>query len=160
MLVAYCSRRGSRDPEGIAAETISLAWTQRENLDLKQCRPWLVATARNLLMNEYRARNRSVPMEPEAIAQIDSRRQLDYEVESPSQRLNEALESLTVDDREAILLVVWDELTPANAARSLGIRPATFRVRLHRARARLKKALEETETSPTGTTELRVEENA
>ena len=160
MLVAYCRRRGSHDPEGIAAETISIAWAQREKLDLNKCRPWLLTTARNLLYDEYRARNRVVPMEPEAIARIDSRQVPDYEVESHNPNLSRALTTLSPEDREAILLVAWEELTPANAAKSMGLRPATFRVRLHRARGRLKKALEESGASQVGATELTPEESA
>jgi len=53
-----------------------------------------------------------------------------------------ALRSLSVQDREALLLVAWEDLTPAGAAASLGISPAAFRVRLHRARRRLVYELE------------------
>ncbi|MGI8803161.1 MAG: sigma factor-like helix-turn-helix DNA-binding protein [Solirubrobacteraceae bacterium] len=40
-------------------------------------------------------------------------------------------------DREALLLVAWEGLEIADAARVLGCRPATLRMRLHRARRRL-----------------------
>jgi RNA polymerase sigma-70 factor (ECF subfamily) len=52
----------------------------------------------------------------------------------------EALERLArLDDqhREALLLVSWDGLTNDQAATVLGIKPATFRRRLSRARAAL-----------------------
>ena len=159
MLVAYCRRRGSRDPAAIADETIALAWEQKEKLDFRRCRPWLLTTARNLLFDEYRARRKSFPMDPGEIVQADPREEPDYEVETLDHQLGQALEALSVSDREAILLVAWEELTPAEAARSMGIRPATFRVRLHRARSRLKKALEEPETTPLEKPGLRVEEN-
>jgi RNA polymerase sigma-70 factor (ECF subfamily) len=51
------------------------------------------------------------------------------------------LRSLSPLDREALLLVAWEDLTPAQAARSLGIKPTAFRVRLLRARRRLKAKL-------------------
>ena len=38
------------------------------------------------------------------------------------------------------MLVNWEGLTPSEAARVLGERPATFRVRLHRARSRFRHA--------------------
>ena len=47
------------------------------------------------------------------------------------------------DVREALLLIAWDDLTPALAAESLGISQTAFRVRLHRARRRLTDLLAE-----------------
>ncbi|MFT3954774.1 MAG: sigma-70 family RNA polymerase sigma factor [Piscinibacter sp.] len=109
---------------------IAIAWSRREELNLKHCRPWLIATARNLLSDEYRARRRSIPTEPNALAKVDPRQEPDFEVESLDPELGRALDLLSPSDREAILLVAWEELTPAEAARSMGIRPATFRSRL------------------------------
>ena len=45
-------------------------------------------------------------------------------------------------DREALLLVAAGELATAEAARVLGISPSAFKMRLHRARARLRDLLE------------------
>jgi len=45
-----------------------------------------------------------------------------------------ALAELPPNDREALMLVNWEGLTPAEAAHVLGESPAAFRVRLHRAR--------------------------
>ncbi len=44
------------------------------------------------------------------------------------------LASLNDDQREALLLVSWDGLSPKEAAEVLGLRPAAFRKRLSRAR--------------------------
>jgi RNA polymerase sigma-70 factor (ECF subfamily) len=43
-----------------------------------------------------------------------------------------------------LLLVAWEQLTPAQAAAVLGVPQGTARSRLHRARAALRLALEET----------------
>jgi RNA polymerase sigma-70 factor (ECF subfamily) len=56
--------------------------------------------------------------------------------------LASALRSLSPLDREALLLIAWEDLTPSQAARALRINPAAFRVRLLRARRRLRAALE------------------
>ena len=56
--------------------------------------------------------------------------------------LPEALAALSHLDREALLLVAWEDLTPTQAAHALGINPVAFRVRLHRARRRCSSALD------------------
>jgi predicted DNA-binding protein (UPF0251 family) len=58
--------------------------------------------------------------------------------EGPATR---ALSSLNRLDQEVLLLVAWDGLDRAQAARVLGITTGLFSVRLHRARRRLKRAL-------------------
>jgi RNA polymerase sigma-70 factor (ECF subfamily) len=57
--------------------------------------------------------------------------------------LREALATLKPIDREALLLTAWEDLSIDRAARAAGCTQATFHVRLHRARKRLAKALEE-----------------
>ncbi|MFL5982387.1 MAG: sigma factor-like helix-turn-helix DNA-binding protein, partial [Gaiellaceae bacterium] len=56
--------------------------------------------------------------------------------------LHAALLALSPLDREALLLVAWEDLTAAQAARALGINATAFRVRLLRARRRLRSLLE------------------
>ena len=52
-----------------------------------------------------------------------------------------ALTWLSEDDRELLTLVAWHGLSTREAARVVGCSPATFFVRLHRARRRLQEAL-------------------
>ncbi len=82
------------------------------------------------------------PVDPSTI-EIATEQVPDFIVDSLSPDIDRALASLEPLDREALLLVAWEELTPKEAAESLGIRPATFRVRLHRARRRFEEALGE-----------------
>jgi RNA polymerase sigma-70 factor (ECF subfamily) len=56
--------------------------------------------------------------------------------------LREALARLSESDRELLLLIAWEGLSPAQAAAAMGVSAATVRVRLHRARRRLARALE------------------
>lgn len=52
-------------------------------------------------------------------------------------RLEVSLARLTLQDREALLLVANEDLTPSDAAIALGLTPEAFRKRLQRARERL-----------------------
>jgi RNA polymerase sigma-70 factor (ECF subfamily) len=112
----YAARRGSPDPEALAAETMAIAWRRLDRVPADDPRPWLFVTARNLLMAERRR---------EAHRTIADR----------------ALEALAERDREALVLIAWDGLTPAQAAATLGITPVAFRVRLLRARRRFERLL-------------------
>jgi RNA polymerase sigma-70 factor (ECF subfamily) len=63
----------------------------------------------------------------------------------------EALASLPERDAEALTLVTWHGLTPADAAEVVGCSTRAFTVRLSRARQRLVKALQSADTPPSGT---------
>ena len=52
------------------------------------------------------------------------------------------MDRLGEDERAVLELVAIDELTVAEAAAAVGVRPVTARVRLHRARRRLRGELE------------------
>lgn len=134
-LVAYARRRGARDPEAIAAEAMAVAWRRLADVPVDDARPWLIATTRNLLLNDRR-RNRAaavgLDMVEVAAAEEPLSPGLDLEPD-----LAAALQALSEPDREALLLIAWEDLTPSQAAQSLGIKPSAFRARLHRARHRL-----------------------
>lgn len=55
--------------------------------------------------------------------------------------LREALASLSPLDREVLLLVAWEELDHSQAAAAMGWSKTNFRLRLHRARKRLRQRL-------------------
>jgi RNA polymerase sigma-70 factor, ECF subfamily len=55
----------------------------------------------------------------------------------------EALAALRAADREVLMLVCWEGLDSARAARVLGTTSVAVRLRLHRARRRLSQLLTE-----------------
>lgn len=72
-------------------------------------------------------------------------------------RLAGALARLSESDRELLLLIAWDGLSPAEAAAVLDIKPATARVRLLRARRRLTQALSRERSDPATCSSLSME---
>ena len=137
-ITAYARRRGSADADGLAAEVMMIAWRRLADVPKDDPLPWLYGTARNLVLTEARrsARIAATGSLPPEVAEAPISSELDPE-------LADALRSLAGTDREALLLVAWEDLTPTQAARALGINPAAFRVRLFRARRRLRAVLEE-----------------
>jgi RNA polymerase sigma factor (sigma-70 family) len=57
-------------------------------------------------------------------------------------QLRSALSVLSPAERDLLLLVAWEELSPREAAKALGISPVAARSRLHRARRRALQALQ------------------
>ena len=140
-VTAYARRRGSRDPDGIAAEAMTIAWRRLDDVPADDPLPWLYGTARNLVLAEAR---RSAPTAPAAL----EAEHVDQPPVELDPTLDRALRELSQLDREALLLVAWEDLTPGQAAKALGISPVAFRVRLLRARRRFRTSLEEAQASP------------
>ena len=114
--------------------------------------PWLFTVARNVHVTWCRAR----AVERRAAATLDLW-PAENAAESPfaqtaghelGRRLERALASLSVDAREALLLVGVEGLTPSEAAAVCGVSPEAMRQRLKRARALLAGRLDEQEPSP------------
>jgi RNA polymerase sigma factor (sigma-70 family) len=61
-----------------------------------------------------------------------------------------AVRALPAAEREMLLLIAWEQLTPAEAAQALGVPQGTARSRLHRGRAALRLALSEHDAHQTG----------
>ena len=133
---AYARRRGSADPEAVGAEVMAVAWRRLADVPTDDARPWLFATARNLLLAEWRQRQ---PLSGGRSSEPEAWPASEPVVLDPA--IAAALRTLSVSDREALLLIAWEDLSPKLAARTLGIGAGAFRVRLHRARRRLRDAL-------------------
>ncbi|MFY0405438.1 RNA polymerase sigma factor [Solicola sp. PLA-1-18] len=108
-------------------------------------RAWVFGIARNTVLMEHRQRSRRTratdragrrrDLQPDAIenatARLDAQRQ--------ARDLYRRLDTLSAGPRAVFELVVLDELSVAEAAAVLRIKPGTPRVRLHRAHQALSK---------------------
>jgi RNA polymerase sigma factor (sigma-70 family) len=126
--------------DDLAAETFTVAFDARARYDLARpdARPWLFGIATNLLRRHRRSELRElhalarsgVPSDPGTAG--DAERRLDAQAAGPL--LAEALASLEVRDRDALLLFAWGELGYEEIAGALEVPVGTVRSRLHRAR--------------------------
>jgi RNA polymerase sigma-70 factor, ECF subfamily len=135
-IAAYARRRGAQDAESIAGEAMAIAWRRLADVPKDDARPWLIATTRNLLMAERRRDPQAHHHELDGLEIAAPEELLSPDLDLDPE-LAAALRALSDQDREALLLIAWEDLTPTLAAASLGITAAAFRVRLHRARRRL-----------------------
>jgi RNA polymerase sigma-70 factor (ECF subfamily) len=107
-------------------------------------RAWLFGIARNVIAHDHRRQRRRL----ELVQRIQGHRLLDEDAigrieerlaaEGEARSLLRALASLPERSRAVVELVDIDGLAVDEAAGVLGIRPGTARVRLHRARARIR----------------------
>jgi|SRR5580693_5399386 RNA polymerase sigma factor (sigma-70 family) len=147
---AYLARRGGRDAaDDLLAEVWVRAYAARKHYDQQweDARPWLYGIARNVLREHWR-RAGTARADDEftrrAAAAEDPWPDIDARLDAAAElsRLRQALARLAAADREVLLLVTWEGLTPAEAAVALSIPPGTARSRLHRARETMRQFLD------------------
>jgi RNA polymerase sigma-70 factor, ECF subfamily len=109
---------------------------------------WLYGIARNVVAGERRRSGREqratrrLPASAELIEADDLARLHErIDAEAASRRLYAAMDRLSEGERAVLELVVLEGLSASEAAKALGIRPVAARVRLHRARGRLRQEL-------------------
>ncbi len=147
----YLSRRvGAEIADDLVAEAFLVLWEQRDRVDLggAAARPWLYGVATNLLKRHRRGEERRL----RAMARAGGRRATADEIDvRVADRADAALLAgavtgmltrLRPEERDVLLLSAWADLTPSEIAAALDVPVATVRTRLHRARARLRKAVE------------------
>lgn len=145
-LHGYLARRAGAEADDLLNEVWLAAFASRASFDTARgtARAWLFGIARHVFLAHLR---RLPPAEPrigscpgeadDGWDRVDER--LAADAARPA--LRRALGVLTPGDREVLLLVAWEQLTPAEAAATLGIPAGTARSRLHRARAQLRTEL-------------------
>jgi len=108
---------------------------------------WLYGVARNVVLSErrrqakeHRARQRISGrrlLAADDIARLEEK----IDAEAGGRSLLQAMDGLPPGERAVLELVALDGIAVQDAARVLGIRPAAARVRLHRARTRVRTRL-------------------
>ncbi len=139
---AYALRRTSReDAADVVAETFLVAWRRLDDVDERGELPWLYAVARRTLLSQHRSARRQRAI-AERVAAADTPGRAERPADSfESRRLHDALAGLSESEREVLMLTAWEELSGPEAARVLGCSATAYRIRLHRARSRLRERL-------------------
>jgi RNA polymerase sigma-70 factor (ECF subfamily) len=151
-VLGYALRRAGcrEDALDVVAETFAVAWRRRGDMpaEREDIRPWLFGIARWCLANTARSTFRAGRLGQRLAASFDLAAVPDpsslHDSTVESRLVREALAELSAEDRELVTLIAWEGLTPTQAAAALGVPPGTARVRLHRARTRLRAALSST----------------
>jgi RNA polymerase sigma-70 factor, ECF subfamily len=146
-VLAYALRRTSAaNADDVMAEVFLIAWRRLADIPRDE-RIWLLGVARRVLANQRRGQTRQRALRERLAPQIPASSP-PADRDPRDERVLRALAGLREDDREALLLLGWEELSHAEAARVLGIRARTFSVRAHRARRRFALALAAVQPAP------------
>jgi len=142
----YLARRvGPAAAEDLLAEVFVAALGARLRVqphDSGSALPWLYGIAGNVVRSYLRhSRGHSLADDVPAVDwdAVDAR----LDAAALRGQLQAALAALTDGEREMLLLVAWEGLTPSAAAEALGLTPVNARSRLHRARSRAQSVLDQ-----------------
>ncbi len=141
-LVLYARQwvRSHTDAEDIVQDAFVKFWRRHHKIDN---RPLLYATVRSVALDLIRRDSRRARREVEAFAGAPQSIEPQFRAEDESQRsLAFALDRLPHEQREVVVMKVWNELTFAEIGEAIGISQNTAASRYRYALAALKKNLQ------------------
>jgi RNA polymerase sigma-70 factor (ECF subfamily) len=133
-----CGRRELA--EDIAAETFARALTTTARVQPGSVKAYLFAIARNLFLDWARTQHRTTPLIDEDLDAADLAPGPDLIAASRQdlETTRAALQQLPEGERAALLMFAWDGLPHEQIAAALGCSVPAVKVRIHRARLRLR----------------------
>ncbi|MDN3356407.1 RNA polymerase sigma factor [Actinomadura sp. DC4] len=152
-LRGYAARRlGPDAADDIVSDTFLIAFRRRDSYDATRANaaPWLYGIATNLIGQRRRAEVRMYRAYARSGADpliVEGHEESVADAVSDGSRLAGALASLKKRDRDALLLHIWGGLSYEELAAALAVPLGTVRSRLHRARRRLREALDTSASS-------------
>jgi RNA polymerase sigma factor (sigma-70 family) len=139
-ILSYLTRRVSNpaDAADLLAETYLIAWRKVDTIPNDQtARLWLYGVARRIMSHHRRHEMVEQGLAEALRADLNretARLQADRDVPF-SDVVAVSLARLKPSDREIMELSAWEQLTAAEIADLIGMKPGSVRVRLHRIRA-------------------------
>jgi len=145
----YVTRRIGREAaEDVVAETFLVAFRQRGSYtcDGRDCLPWLYGIATRLTHRHWRSETKQLhllartgvdPVTEPFTDRVDA----EVTADAAKARLAAAVARLPASQRDALLLLVWADLSYDEIARATGVPMGTVQSRISRARRRLRQQL-------------------
>jgi RNA polymerase sigma-70 factor (ECF subfamily) len=138
-VLAFLARRCEQpaDAADLLHEVFVVAWRRIRHVpEGEAARMWLFGVAHRTLANHRRGtrrRDRLVRLLGEVVSAA---------APPPSYpHVHDALAGLSAQDRAIVTMSAWEQLTPSEIATVIGMEAGAVRVRLHRARERLRQQL-------------------
>ena len=160
-VLAYALRRveDREDAADVVAETFLIAWRRLGEVPASAgARLWLYAVARRVIANLHRTERRRTRLGRRLGESLRTELATHPAPGAGAADVLRAMAGLGDEDRELLLLVSWEGLSPGEAAKVLEISSLAARSRLHRARRRLRILMEESKSTGHPRPELDTEE--
>jgi RNA polymerase sigma factor (sigma-70 family) len=146
----YAARRLGQQPAAdVVSEVFLAAFRNRGRYELSRAdaRPWLYGIATKVISQHLRSEGRRAHLLAAVAAASPAEAAADdISDRIAAQRLHQVLRGvlagLSPADRELVLLVAWAELPYEQVAQALQIPIGTVRSRLHRVRAKIRRAID------------------
>jgi RNA polymerase sigma-70 factor (ECF subfamily) len=151
-LARYIARRvDGADVEDVVAEVFLEAFRSRRAYDVTRARslPWLYGIAINVVRHHFRDEARRRRLQDQVWRSTTSLEAgtSDADTRMEAERVIASLDELESDQREALLLFAWADLTYEEIAVALRIPVGTVRSRISRSRGRLRELLGHSEAT-------------
>lgn len=132
--------RSAADAEDVVQDAFVKFWKRNQSINN---RPLLYATVRSTALDLIRRDSRRARREANVFAESEQATEPQFEFDDESQRaLGSAMDRLPPDQREVLVMKIWNELTFAEIANILGISQNTAASRYRYALAGLRKTLQ------------------
>ncbi|HTT59311.1 MAG TPA: sigma-70 family RNA polymerase sigma factor [Acidimicrobiales bacterium] len=139
----YLRRRlyplSASDLDDLVEETMIVVWRRLDRVPQDAELPWMLGVARNVLRNARRSKTRRSAVQARLVATAHDASAEENVVADESVR--HALNSLSEDDREILLLHAWDGLDTQALGTYFAISTNAAAVRLSRAQRRFREIL-------------------
>ena len=134
--------RSPDDASDLVAEVFAIAWRRLDRVPAPPAdRLWLYSVARRVLATQQRSNSRRMKLQSRLDAQPENHPEPSIGDSESIDHVLAALADLRANDRDALLLVLWEGLSHADAATVLGCSVNAVAIRVHRAKGRLRDAL-------------------
>jgi RNA polymerase sigma factor (sigma-70 family) len=143
-LLRYLIRRcpDAEEAADLLAETYLTAWRKLDAIPTGEAAQlWLYGVARNLLLRSARRRRVAVALIERLAGELQAAGPTPTADHPRDEALRLALAELSHQDREILTLNAWEGLAPRKIAQVIGANANIVRIRLHRARTRVRKEL-------------------
>ncbi|NWF69091.1 MAG: RNA polymerase sigma factor [Chloroflexi bacterium] len=145
LLSFLIARLGDRQSaEEVLQDTMMAAWREAHNFRHESSiRTWLFVIARNRATNLQRKHRPTLTLLDEALSGGDTGPLEKVEKLEAQDKVRAALHHLPAPQREVLLLVFYQQMTPTEVAQVLGISDGTVKSRLYRAKEMLRRVLQQ-----------------
>lgn len=139
-IAGYVLRRVPADEaDDVIAQVFTVAWRRFDDVPPAPAdRPWLFGVARNSVADQQRSQRRRLHLRARLSQDVATAGwqapAADLSGDPSGEQVRAVMSALRPADREALQLVLWDELSHAEAAAVLGCSPNAFELRYRRAR--------------------------